>query len=120
MKMIWPFRKKEYTDEELLNEAFHLAMAWGKDWLQPVQGRLAKAHPQLTEKELDHYNFLVQEAMKFGHDQVYSMAEIHGRQTSEKEFAKVFSSKFPWANGKNISHCFNQGMYYAWKDMGLN
>lgn len=118
--MFWPFRKKDYTDEELKNEAFHLAMSWGKDWLQPVQGRLAKAHPQLSTKELDYFNSVAQEAMKFGHDKVYSMAELHGKQTSEKEFAEVFSNKFPWAYSKNISHCFNQGMYYAWKDMGLN
>lgn len=117
--MIWPFRKKEYTEKELLNEAFHLAMAWGTDWLQPVQERLAKAYPKLSAKELDHYNSVVQEAMKFGHDQVYSMAELHGKETSKKEFAQVFSDKFPWASNKNINHCFNQGMYYAWKDMGL-
>ncbi|WP_339844590.1 hypothetical protein [uncultured Halopseudomonas sp.] len=92
--MIWPFRKKEYTDEEFLNEAFHLAMAWGKDWLQPVQGRLAKAHPQLNEKELDHYNSVVQEAMKFGHDQVYSMAEIHGKKLAKRNLPRYFPKSF--------------------------
>ena len=73
-------------------------MAWGKDWLLPVQGRLAKAYLQLTQKELDRYNLLAQEAMKFGHGQVYSMAEIHGKPTSKQAFSQLFSRKFPWAN----------------------
>ena len=118
--MIWPFRKKEPANEDVLNEAFHFAMAWGKDWLQPVQDRLAKAYPQLSKKELDQYNTLAQEVMKFGHAQVYSLAELHGKQTSEKEFAEILLSKYPWVNKKNISHCFSQGMYYAWKDNGLS
>ena len=117
--MVWPFRKRQYTEESILNEALHLAMDWGKDWLQPIQSRLGKAYPKLSQSELDSYNAIAQESMRFGNSQVYSMAEKEGSGVSQELFSAVFRAKYSWANDKNISRCFSQGMYYAWKDLGF-
>ena len=108
-----------YEEAEILNDGLRLAMAWGKHWMQPIQSRLAKVYPDLSSGELDHYNAVCVAAMKFGHDTVYEMAKIAGKSTSKSEFETQFKGKYPWVNDKNLGHCFSQGMYYAWKDMGF-
>ena len=116
----WMFSKKEpYNKEDILNDGLHLAMAFGKDWLKPIQGRLAKKYPALSIDELNKYNNQCQEAMKFGHDTVYAMAEKQGKSTNKEDFQSRYSVEYPWAKPKNIKALFNQGMYYAHKDMGF-
>ena len=116
----WLKRKKEpYDEEEILNDGLDLAMAFGKHWLQPIQTRLSKIYPALSEEELNEYNAKVQEAMKFGHSTVYSLAEKDGKDTKPEEFNDIYIQKYPWVNSKNIKHLFSQGMYYAWKDFGF-
>jgi hypothetical protein len=116
----WMFSKSEpYKTEDILNNGLHLAMAFGKDWLKPIQSRLANKYPGLSIDELNTYNGQCQEAMKFGHDAVYSMAEKQGKNTSKVEFQLLYSAKYPWVTAKNIKGIFNQGMYYAHKDMGF-
>lgn len=105
--------------DALLNEGLDLAMEWGKDWLKPIQTRLAKRHPELTQKELDELNVTCQAAMRFGHGVVYDLALASGKNTKREDFEPVIKARYPWINHKNISHLFSQGMYYAWKDTGL-
>jgi hypothetical protein len=72
-----PSRKK--GEQALLNYALDLAQEWGGDWLKPVQERLRKAYPEMTQDELDRLNSIAQAAMKAGHELVYSMAEQRSR-----------------------------------------
>ena len=112
-------KKPPYDKEEILNVGLHLAMAFGQNWLEPIQSRLSKKYPALSSGELDEYNAACKEAMKFGHDTVYSMAETHGKNTNIEEFKPVYTEKYPWVSLKNIKGIFNQGMYYAYKDLGF-
>lgn len=91
-------------------------MEWGTDWLRPIQERLSRIAPDLTEEELDYFNSICQEAMKFGHDKMHELAEKQGSSVDIDEFSGIFKQRFAWASKENIAHCFSQGMYYAWKD----
>jgi hypothetical protein len=105
--------------DELLNEGLSLAMEWGENWLKPIQERLALRRPALSQSELDEINAICQAAMKFGHDSVYDLALKSGSKTKLEDFEPVMRARYPWANSENLSHLFSQGMYYAWKDKGL-
>lgn len=104
----------------LLNQGLKLAMQWGKDWLMPVHCRLAQRFPALSQEQLDELNTTCQAAMSFGHRVVYDLAEKFGKETMREDFARSMSTVYPWVNEANMSQLFNQGMYYAWKDMGFD
>jgi hypothetical protein len=111
--------------DALLNEGLDLAMAWGEDWLKPIQERLALLHPELSPGELDEVNAICQAAMKFGHDCVEDLAlksmnnrpEDFGKNTTREDFEPLMKARYPWVDPGNLSHLFNQGMYYAWKNL---
>jgi hypothetical protein len=114
-------------NEDILNHGLNLAMEWGKDWLQPIQSRLAKGYPKLTAKELDDYNKVCQEAMKAGHQLVDSLLSEQWKQNSWKTledvdsrilkplFRKSMNTQYPWVSEENLGRLFSQGMYYALK-----
>jgi len=107
------------TRNASLNEGLHLAMEWGEDWLKPIQKRLSKSHPALSEDELNEINTVCQAAMRFGHSAVYELALKSGKDTKQEEFEATMLARYPWVSSNNLSHLFSQGMYYAWKDSGL-
>lgn len=97
-------------DPTLANQALHLAMEWGKDWLQPTQPRMRKLHPHLSDADLDAYESLAQEAMRYGHRLVYDSPNC------EREgFARAVLAKYPWVSAENIGRLHSQGQYYAMK-----
>lgn len=111
-------RKQPYNENQILNDGLDYAMEFGSNWLQPIQSRLVKLYPKLSDIELDDYNSKCQAAMKTGHEQVYALAEESGKDASFEAFVASYSKSFPWVSDKNLKHIFSQGMYYAWKDMG--
>lgn len=100
----------------VLNYALELAQEWGEFWLKPIQGRLAKVYPQLTTAELDHYNLIAQEAMKYGHDLTYSLAKSLTTDAGKAAWKETYLAKFSWVDARNIRHLMGTGMYYAMKD----
>ena len=119
LSMLFRRRKpniKKEGEEALMNYALEIAQAWGEDWLTPIQGRLSRAYPKLTQEQLDKYNSIAQEAMKYGHDLVYSMSEKQGRDISEAQWKETYLSRYAWVDSKNLNHLFSTGSYYAWKD----
>jgi hypothetical protein len=118
LRMLFVRRKpvlKPGNEDLLLNYALALAQEWGEYWMQPIQGRLGKAYPQLTAEELDRLNAIAQAAMKHGYDLVYSMAAEQDKAVIESQWRAAFSSRYPWVDKKNLSHLFSTGRYYAWK-----
>jgi hypothetical protein len=105
--------------DTLLNKGLDLAMEGGENWLKPIQDRLALQHPELSQSELDEVNDICHAAMKFGHDCVYDLALKSGKNTKREDFEPLMRVRSPWVDPKNLSHLFSQGMYYAWKDTGL-
>lgn len=100
---------------DLLNDGLHLAMEWGPDWLMPIQERLAKKYPRLSEIELDEINAICQAAMSFGHGTVYDLVREHGRDIALQQFEPIVKSRYPWVDAGNMSRLFSQGMYYSMK-----
>lgn len=111
-------RKQPYNENQILNDGLDYALEFGSNWLQPIQFRLVKLYPELSETQLDNYNSQCQIAMKTGHEQVYALAELSGKDISFDTFVTSFTKSFPWVNDKNLKHIFAQGMYYARKDIG--
>ena len=102
----------------ILNEGLHLALAWGEDWLKPIQPRLAKLHPELRAEELEQYNTICQEAMRFGYEKAKQYAAIALAEEHTKNlelFSSQIRQRYPWANDDNLSSLFSQGIYYALK-----
>lgn len=111
-------RKKSYNENQILNDGLGYAMEFGSNWLQPIQSRLVKLYPELSETEIENYNSKCKTAMTTGHNQVYALAEQSGKDASFDIFAANYTKSYPWVNDKNLKHIFSQGMYYAWKDIG--
>lgn len=115
----WLFRRKRpYDRDELMNKSLSLAMAWGKNWLKPIQERLRRSYPDLTQDELNEFNDLAQSTMKFGHDLVYSSVEKNGVAIDKALFENAIKAKYPWVTRRNVNYLYSQGRYYAWKDFG--
>ena len=102
--------------ERVLNVGLRLAMEFGENWLQPIQGRLSNRYPDLSADELAEYNRICQEAMRFGHDYVIRFAEENDSGPSFSEFKAAIYSKYPWVSRAKLSRLRSQGHYYAWKD----
>ena len=111
--------KQPYDEAQILNDGLRLAMAFGDDWLKPIQTRLVRLYPELDMRELDEYNNKCQFVMKAGHDLAYSLGKESGKKASFNNFRKNLGESFPWINDKNLKRLFSQGMYYAYKDFGL-
>jgi len=108
-------------DERILNVGLHLAMEFGKNWLQPIQRRLAEKFRALSTSELDEYERVCREAMDLGHAQVpiqWRRAGGH-EKNARRFFDDVVLAAHPWITRKNLSRLFSQGCYYAAKDGAL-
>ncbi len=84
--------------------------------MKPVQGRLKKAYPYFTQQELDEYNAIAQEAMKYGYDLVCSLAGKHRKSIEESVWKEIYLSRYHWIDNINLRRLFYTGRYYAWKE----
>lgn len=107
------------SHDEVLNAGLNLAMEWGEDWLKPIQDRLGLLYPAMSQAERDEANSTCQAAMKFGHGSVYELASASGKDTKASDFERIMKHRYSWVDSRNLARLFNQGMYYAWKDMGF-
>jgi hypothetical protein len=116
------FGKKQYTEEEILNIGLDFSMEFGKHWLEPIQKRLSKKIPYLTQEELDNYNVVCEKTRDDGLFilmRILEEIEEENSMTSYElfnSFKKVIIDKYNWINKKNLNHLYSQGRYYAWKD----
>lgn len=106
------------TREALLNEGLDLAMDWGEDWLAPIQGRLAKRHPDLRRDQLDELDTVCQEAMRFGHETAYDLVRMQGKDATQDVFVPLVIARYSWLTSETAARLFNMSMYYAWKTGG--
>lgn len=108
---------------EILNDGLDMSMAFGPDWLKPIQERLGKKYPEITEEKLDEYNQICSKARDDGNDFIYrtleKMAELKQTITSadlEYQLKTFMTTKYLWISKENLNRLFSQGCYYAWKD----
>ncbi|MBK7183411.1 MAG: hypothetical protein IPH89_10965 [Bacteroidetes bacterium] len=117
------FSKKTATRDEILNHGLKLALKWGKVWLTPIQSRLSRKFPFLSQSELDDYNQLCRQTMDIGFGFVRETLEnSYDKKLEIKEeklkydFNKYMLEINPWINNSNLRQIFSQGLYYSWKD----
>ena len=108
---------------DALNLSVDLALAWGTDWLQPIQSRLAAKNSALSTAELDEYNELSQGVLKTGFKLITDILEgVYDKRETIKEkdlraaFIADMRGRFPWMNEVNLKKILSQGLYYAWKN----
>ena len=116
-------KKKNLSEDKILNLGLNYAMEFGTNWLQPIQARLSKKLPYLTNQELDRFDELSRGAMNIGHNFVYErLARLsNDNQTIAsnqltREFESFMKEKFPWVSNSNLKRLLGQSIYYAWKD----
>lgn len=107
--------KTDDSREAALNLGLHFAMAFGKNWQVPINSRLAKHYPKLSEHELRSYNLLCQDALKYAHKSVASLFTTPDKIAEFEHFEALFANKYPWVNEKNKRALYKQGLYYAQK-----
>ena len=114
---------KTLTRDDISNLSVDLALAWGQDWLKPIQSRLAAKVDSLSSSDLDEYNDLSQEVLKVGFGFISTTLEdVCDRRATIKEtdlksaLINEMSSKFPWLSNDNLKRILSQGLYYSWKD----
>ena len=105
-------------DTAVLNKGLAFAMEFGANWLKPIQERLAKLYPQLSQPELDEYERICREAMTFGHTQLVSCWRDAGANQMEAllYLRRDVLARFPWVSDINLDRLFSQGCYYAHKN----
>ena len=105
--------------DAILNDGLVLAMEFGPNWLEPIQARLRQKYPQLSDSELDEYDSACRTAMDFGNETVASLAHETKKNPKYDDFEVRFQSRYAWASPSTMSRLFSQGMYYLWKDGGV-
>ena len=103
-------------ENALLNYSLELAQEWGTFWMKPIQSRLRKAYPSLSEAELDRLDGIARSAMDAGYGLVYSMAEIGRKRLRREDWIAAYHPQFPWVDDRNLRQLFSTGLYYAMKD----
>lgn len=115
--------KQDSSEDLILNTGLALAMAFGTDWLKPINKRLIEKYSFLSPYESERYNSICQMAMSAGHKYIYArldkLAILESTITAtalKDELATHLKSKFNWINDTNLDKLYSQGCYYAYKD----
>ncbi|UTW65368.1 hypothetical protein KFE94_11960 [bacterium SCSIO 12643] len=105
--------------DEILNSGLNLSMEFGKNLRQPINNRLIKLFPNLSNSQLEMYNSECSCARDYGLNLIYDLYskntwKVDGKKI-ENEFCNNFKNKYPWVSDSNLVRLFNQGSYYACK-----
>jgi hypothetical protein len=108
----------------LLNEALILYL---KNTDEPIQKRLAKVHPDLSEKDLETYastcNEVIETGYKLADEALSQVWKAKGWKRLEdldtkivySEFRREIKQHYPWLSKNNMSSLFSRGIYAALK-----
>ena len=100
------------SDNEVINAAMDLSLEWGANYGKPIQERLLKLYPNLTQAQADEMESLCKEIKRFSFDLYFLVPE--GKMTDAGVQAKIHE-RYPFLNSKIIQRISTQGMYYAHK-----
>ncbi len=108
----------DWADPTLRNQALALAMVWGPEWLQPIQGRLAVACPQLDAGQRDALDALARQTMRAGREALlHLLRDQRGDLTlpSIEAFSASLGPSFAWLDATQLSRLYSQSIYYLGK-----
>jgi len=101
----------EFSDE-LMNKALELTTEWGENFYKPINERILRFYPDLTDDQIDRLTKLSREAESY----IYALAEreLNG-EIGEFDIPKLAAEKYAWLSNYNASRLTNIGMFYARK-----
>lgn len=108
----------DWADTALRNQALALAMEWGREWLQPIQARLAATHPHLDASQRDALDALARRTMRAGREALLTLLR-DPRGDSELPSIEAFRAsldpRFAWLDAAQRSRLYSQSIYYLRK-----
>ena len=93
-------------------------MEWGHEWLQPIQGRLAAAHPQLDASQCDALDALARQTMRAGREALHMLLRDQRgvfEVPSIAAFRASLGTTFAWLDATQLSRLYSQSIYYVRK-----
>ncbi len=100
------------ASHEIVNAAMKLSLEWGPDYGKPIQARLMKMFPEVTQVQADELEDLCKQIKRFSFD-LYLQVPA-GKMTDSGVQAKI-RERYPFLSREVIQRISVQGMYYAHK-----
>jgi hypothetical protein len=102
---------------EILDHGLTLALAFGPEWLQPIQPQLARRFPTLSSRELDEYDAHCRQVRDVAQQRLSELAIGAGElDTVRDQWEAEIRAKHPWISEENLRHLYSQGCYYLYKN----
>lgn len=107
-----PHRRGDAFSDELLNYALKLTTEWGENYGKPINDRILRLFPELSDDEISSLTKISREAEYY----IYDLAaqELDGK-IHENDIVPLAREKFAWLDRENAARLANIGMYYARK-----
>ena len=105
-----PHHRGDAFSDELLNHALKLTTEWGENYGKPINERILRIFPELSDDEIAELTKLSREAEYY----IYDLAtqELDGK-IHENDIVPLARKKFAWLERDNAARLANIGMYYA-------
>lgn len=88
-----------------------LSLDWGYDFMVPINNRMKKLYPTLTQQELDFLNTMCYHTVQpFAWQRFY---EVHESGDTTYQALCSIKEEFPWITPENLNTLEDQGAYYA-------
>ncbi len=112
LKAIKPHHRGDAFSDELLNYALKLTTEWGENYGKPINERILRLFPELSDEEIAALTKLSREAEYY----IYDLAtqELDGK-IREDQIVPLACEKFGWLDAYNAARLANIGMFYARK-----
>jgi hypothetical protein len=103
--------------DDILDHGLRLALAFGPDWLQPIQERLARRFPTLSRGELDEYDARCRQVRDAAQRRLGELVATAGDLDAVREqWNAEVRAEHPWLSEETLGHLYSQGCYYLYKD----
>ena len=109
---IKPHHRGDAFSDELLNYALKLTTEWGENYGKPINERILRLFPELSDDEIASLTKLSRDAEYY----IYDLAtqELDGK-IREDQIVPLAREKFAWLDRDNSARLANIGMFYARK-----
>ena len=103
---------------EILNYGLQLSMEFGKNWLKPINERLAIKFPDLNRQQQEECNMICKKVHQIAHNYVIENP-VHSNLGIEfvdfYQFRLFILAKYGWLSTTNLQRLYSQSCYYAYK-----
>ncbi|CAG0974863.1 hypothetical protein ANRL3_01740 [Anaerolineae bacterium] len=101
------------SDDKIANAALNLSLEWGENFGKPINARLIKMFPQVSETRAAELDRLCKEIKRYAFDLYYDM--VAANTMNEWTVQQKIKTRYPFLDKDNLRRLGTQGMYYAHK-----